>query len=534
MPARLAFVLPLLVSLLAFPPALPAAATDQPDVVLIMADDMGFSDLGCYGSEIWTPNVDGLAKGGLRFTQFYNTARCCPTRAALLTGLYPHQAGVGHMMDDWQKPGYRGNLNQECVTIAEVLATAGYQTFLCGKWHVSRHTDPAGPKFNWPLQRGFQRFFGTIHGGGSYFDPVTLCRDNEFVGPTGDFYYTESISEHAAEYIQYAARSRQPFFLYVAYTAPHWPLHARDTDVARYRGRYTMGWDELRIRRHKEMIRQGIVDAKWPLTPRDPRVLPWTEVAYKPWHQRRMEVYAAQIDNMDRGVGRILEKLEQVGRRDNTLVFFLADNGGCAEEILSNWQGLHIPEKTRDGRGVMVGNTPSVMPGPEETYQSYGVPWANVSNTPFRLYKHWVHEGGIATPLVVSWPAVIRQGGRLVHEPGHVVDLMATCLDAAHVSYPTIFAGRDVLPTAGESLLPLLAGGTRQRGPIFWEHEGNRAVRDGKWKLVWRHPGPWELYDIEADRTEMNDLAGQFPAIVGHMAKMYEDWAARSNVLPWK
>jgi len=511
-----------------------AGAAAKPDIVLILADDMGFSDLGCYGSEILTPNIDRLGKKGVRFTQFYNTARCCPTRASLLTGLYPHQTGVGHMMNDWNQPGYRGNLNRQCVTIAEALGEAGYQTYLCGKWHVTRHTDPGGPKFNWPLQRGFDRFYGTIHGAGSYFDPVTLCRDNQFVGVTDDYYYTEVISERAAEYIEYAARTDKPFFLYVAYTAPHWPLHARQRDIARYREMYAMGWDELRIRRHKEMIRQGIVKSSWPLTPRDPRVLPWQQVAYQPWHQRRMEVYAAQIDNMDRGVGRILQKLRQVGREENTLVFFLADNGGCAEEILPNWKGLHIPAKTRDGRAVQVGNNPNVMPGPEETYQSCGVPWANVSNTPFRLYKHWVHEGGIATPLVVSWPAMIRSGGRLVHEPGHVVDVLPTCLDAARIPYPRIFAGHDVLPPEGESLMPLLLGQTRQRGPIYWEHEGNRAVRDGKWKLVSKHPGAWELYDIEADRTEMNNLAQQYPAIVDYLTRLYDEWAARSNVLPWR
>ena len=493
---------------------------------------MGFSDLGCYGSEILTPNIDSLAKGGLRFTQFYNAGRCCPTRASLLTGVYPHQTGVGHMMGDWQRPGYRGNINSECVTIAELLTGAGYQTMIAGKWHLSLHTDRGGPKYNWPLQRGFEKFYGIIHGGASYFNPVTLTRDNDFIAPTGDYYLTDEISDHAVGYIESAARIERPFFLYVAYTAPHWPLHAPDDVVSRYRGNYGRGWDEVRIERHRRMIQQGIVKAQWPLTPRDSRVLPWEQVSYQQWHQRRMEVYAAQVDIMDRGVGRIMEKLRQVGRENNTLVLFLSDNGGCAEEVGTTWKGLHIPEKTRSGHSLQVGNRTNVMPGPENTYQSYGVPWANVSNTPFRLYKHWVHEGGIATPLVAYWPGVIRPGG-LTHEVGHVVDVMPTCLAAAHIGYPAKFRALDITPTEGESLVPIFLGNSRQRGPIFWEHEGNRAVRDGKWKLVSRHPGQWELYDMEADRTEMKDLAAQFPAIVKYMSELYNKWAARANVLPW-
>ena len=509
------------------------AAPPRPNIILIMADDMGFSDLGCYGSEILTPNLNELAKGGLRFTQFYNAARCCPTRASLLTGLYPQQTGVGHMMSDWRRPGYKGNLNRECVTIAEMLAAHGYQTMMAGKWHVTRHTNPEGPKHTWPLQRGFEQFYGTIHGAGSYFDPVTLTRDNQFVRASGDFYYTEAISQRAAQYVEQAARSDKPFFLYVAYTAPHRPLHARPDDVARYRGKYAMGWDELRVRRHRQMIQLGIVSPQWPLTPRDGRVAAWVDVPYQSWHQRRMEVYAAQIDNMDRGIGLILEKLKQAGKEQNTLVLFLADNGGCAEEIMSRWEGLHIPTRTHDGQAVQHGNNPNLLPGPENTYQSYGVPWANASNTPFRLYKHWVHEGGIATPLIVSWPAVIRTGGGLTHQVGHVTDVMPTCLEVAGVLYPSSFGGYRITRTEGKSLTPIFRGEVRQRDPIFWEHEGNRAVRDGKWKLVSRYPGKWELYDMEADRTEMDDLAEKFPTIVTFMSGAYDEWAERAKVEPW-
>ena len=507
-----------------------------PNIVLILADDLGFSDLGCYGSEIFTPNLDKLAKNGLRFTQFYNCGRCCPTRASLLTGLYPHQAGVGHMMNDYRRPGYRGNLNKQCATIAQLLKTAGYQTMMCGKWHVSRYVDPGGPKFNWPVQRGFDKFYGTIHGGGSYFDPATLCRGSQFLGrpKNQDYYYTDAISDRAAEYVERAAAGDKPFFLYVAYTAPHWPLHVPRVMLSRYRAKYALGWDTLREQRHRRMIALGIVDRRWPLSPRDPRVRAWELNAYKSWQQRRMEVYAAQIDVMDQGIGRILEKIRQVGVERNTLVMFLSDNGGCAEEVASSWKGLHIPKTTRSGRSVQVGNSPNMTPGGEDTYQSYGLAWANASNTPFRLYKHWVHEGGIATPLIVRWPEVIRDGGGLTHQVGHVIDVMPTCLQAAKIVYPKLFQGLKLLPSEGKSLIPIFRGQTRQQSVHFWEHEGNRAVRDGKWKLVSRHRGTWELYDVETDRTELNDLAAKFPVIVQDLARSYQAWAKRCNVEQWK
>lgn len=515
-------------------PAFAAAPGGKPNIVIILADDLGFSDLGCYGSEIFTPYLDRLAGAGMRFTQFYNTARCCPTRACLLTGLYPHQAGIGHMTDDYRRPGYRGDLNQQCVTIAEVLRGGGYQTLMCGKWHVTPHIGPEGPKHNWPKQRGFDHFFGTIAGAGDYFNPVSLTQENQQIRPTGDFYYTEAIAQKAGEMIEEAARYDKPFFLYVAFTAPHWPLHARPNDIAKYQGKYSAGWDELREKRHKRMIDLGIVDRRWPLTPRDSRVLAWEKAPYHEWHQRRMEVYAAQVESMDRGVGRIVDKLQQAGRLDNTLLMFLADNGGCAEEIAANWTGPHIPEVARDGRSVQVGNRPSVMPGAADSYQSYGVPWANLSNTPFRLYKHWVHEGGIAAPLIVYWPHHVPKGNTIVPDPAHVVDIMATCLEASETPYPKTLAGYPILPTEGESMVPIFRGQGRVRSPIFWEHEGNRAVRDGKWKLVARHGGDWELYDMEADRTEMTDRAAEVPAMVKNLSDLYDAWAKRVRVEPWE
>ncbi len=508
----------------------------RPNIILIMADDLGFSDLGCYGSEIHTPNLDRLATHGLRFSQFYNAGRCCPTRAALLTGLDPHRTGVGHMMNDYGRPGYRGNLNKECATLAELLQKAGYRTMMTGKWHLTRYTGDNEPKFNWPRSRGFDLFYGTIHGGGSYLNPVTLTDDKSQIGlkPNASYYYTDAISDRAAEYVQKAARERKPFFLYVAYTAPHWPLHVPPEMASRYRAQYATGWDELREQRHRRMISMGIVRANWPLTPRDSRVRAWEKNVYKSWQQRRMEIYAAQIDVMDQGIGRIINSVQRNGIQRNTLVMFLSDNGGCAEEVSSQWKGIHIPEKTLDGRAVRVGNDPAVTPGPETTYQSYGLAWANASNTPFRLYKHWVHEGGIATPLIVHWPEVIKQGSRITHEIGHVTDIVPTCLEAAKVRYPTYMGSYKLTPLSGASLMPIFEGKTRQRAPIFWEHEGNRAVRDGRWKLVSRYPGRWELYDMEADRTELNDLAPSFPAIVKDLSGAYETWAKSANVEQWR
>jgi len=522
----------------------------RPNIVLMMADDMGYSDIGCYGGEIRTPNLDGLAADGLRFTQFYNTARCCPTWASLMSGLYQHQAGVGHMMGDYGIDSYRGDLSNKCVTIAEVLKLAGYGTYMSGKWHVTRHRGPEGPKHNWPRQRGYDRFFGTIHGAGCFYDPCSLTRDNTQIPPGDDFYYTDAISDNAVEFIR-EHKADNPFFMYVAYTAPHWPMHALPQDIARYKGRYAGGWDALRAERHKRMIEMGIVDKKWELTPRDAGVEPWEQTEDKQWHQRRMEVYAAMVDCLDQGVGRIVEQLKESGHLENTLIFFLADNGGCAEEYGSDeaikpdpskdiplkpmdknaLQPDMQPKVTRDGRPVRTGY--GVMPGPADTYIAYGRPWANSSNTPFRLYKHWVHEGGISTPLIAHWPKCIKARGKLRHQPGHLIDIMATCVDVADAEYPSEYKGNKITPMEGKSLVPAFDNKPIQREAIYWEHEGNRAVRQGKWKLVSKHPGQWELYDIEADRTELTDLAQKYPEKLEQLKVLYKSWAARCRVIPW-
>jgi len=514
-----------------------------PNIVLILADDMGYSDIGCFGGEMRTPNIDRLAKNGLRFTCFHNTARCCPSRASLLTGLYPHQTGIGNMMNDQGLDGYRGDLNDRCVTIAEVMRATGYSTYMTGKWHVTRFLDPDGPKHNWPLQRGFDRYFGTITGAGSYYEPDTLTDDNTQVEPPPGFFYTDAVADHAATFIREHLRTQpeKPFFSYVAFTSPHWPLHAPEEDIALYKGRFDKGWDVLRAERYDRMRTMGIIDKRWKLTERDSHVPPWDQAEHKDWQLRRMEVYAAQVDRMDRGIGRIVAELEAGGVLDDTLIFFLSDNGGCHEELTESWNAYLINGKervarktTRDGKPVRFDNNPEVMPGPSDTYQSYGYPWANVSNTPFRLFKTWAHEGGVATPLVVHWPGRIKPSGEFRRQLGHIIDVMATCVDVSGAAYPTELGENKIQPMEGRSLVGAFSGRPVDREAIYCEHEGNRAVITEKRKLVARGPkGAWELYDMEADRTETNDIAGKNPDLVRRMADMWEAWAKRTRVLPW-
>ncbi len=526
-----------------------AAATTnalRPNIILILADDLGYSDLGCYGSEIATPNLDHLASDGLRLTQFYTTPRCCPSRAALLTGLYPQQAGIGAMMEDRGLPGYRGELNKNCPTIAEVLRTAGYRTLMAGKWHLNHihfngkaqlnyeNDEPFWEdKTGWPLQRGFDEFFGTIHGVNSYYDPFSLVRGNRVIKPESkDFYYTDALTDQAVSYIRQNAGTNRPFFLFVSYTAPHWPLQAPEADIAKYRPTYLAGWDVIRTNRYRRQQELGLVKKDWPLSPRDPRVGDWSNVRDKEWEANRMATYAAMVEHLDRGVGRILESLKVKGVDRNTLVIFFSDNGACAEVVEPHW--YDIPSRTRDGRPIKAGNADhTVLAGPETVWQSYGVPWANVSDTPFVLYKHFAHEGGIASPCIVSWPDVIKAKGTLNSQIGHVTDIMATCVELAGAERPKTFAGGKVPPLEGTSLLPIFQGQQRAHAaPIFWEHEGNRAVRQGNWKLVARHRGEWELYDVAADRTESRNLAVSNSEKVRELTALYDAWAKRCEVVP--
>jgi len=503
----------------------PPASVEPPDIVVIMADDLGFSDLGCYGGEIRTPHLDALASNGLRFSQFYNAGRCCPTRASLLTGLYPHQAGIGGMVSPGNRPGYLGRLNETSVTLAEVLKAAGYHTAMTGKWHVTHFdysADPLLHRESWPRQRGFDRFFGTLAGGGNFHDPVSLMRDNDFIEAGGDFYYTHAINQEAAAFIEKAPKEK-PLFLYVAHTAPHWPLHALDEDIQRYDGVYDVGWDRIREKRHRHLIEEGLILPNLPLSPRSRQVPAWENAKHKEWEARRMAVHAAMVDSMDQGIGQLIDALKKRGSLDNTLILFLSDNGGSDEVI----QG----QNTRHGNFARGGTTPEVMPGPPDTYASIGKPWANVSNTPFRLYKKWTHEGGIATPLVAHWPQGIRDKGAVRHQVGHIIDLMATVVDLAGAEYPAKHNGHDITPMEGISLRPAFAGEPLEREALYWEHFGKRAVRMGDWKLV-GSGNQWHLYDMENHRTETRNLAGQHPEKVKQMAAMWEAWAKRSNVEP--
>jgi len=514
----------------------------KPNIILILADDMGFSDIGCYGSEISTPNLDTMARNGVLFSQAYNCARCCPTRASLLTGLYPHQAGIGHMVRDLGLPGYRGRLRDDCLTIAEALRLGGYRTYLSGKWHVAGHCDPMRPEA-WhdggkthplPRQRGFDRFYGIMENG-SYFCPFTLMRDDTVIEPEGDdYYFTDAITDEALKMIDGAAESGEPFFLFVSHTAPHWPLHAWPEDIAKYEGKYRRdGWDGTRTARHEELKGLRVLDSKWAISPRDEKAPEWSQAAHRDWEDRRMAVYAAQVDRMDQGIGRIMDRLAEQNIVNDTMVLFLSDNGGCAEFLAENgWVEVYSTFTPGD-EPARVGNIPGIKPGDAHTFMSYDLPWANASNSPFRLYKHWVHEGGIATPLIVHWPNTVGQK-RIVHDPCHVIDIMATCLDAAGVPYPENHSGKPITPLEGESLVPALRGGAWKRvQPLFWEHEGNRAVRSGEWKLVGKCTGGWELYNMNEDRTELNDLCAVNRSKVRELAKLYDEWAKRCGVEPW-
>lgn len=579
---------------------------ERPNIIIILADDLGFSDVGCFGSEIETPNIDSLAysPAGIRFTQMYNCSRCCPSRASLLTGLYPHQAGIGHMVyNAGVGKEYQGYLRQDVRTIADMLKnrhrpnstegmveiddetkdSGGYDTYMVGKWHVGGDYPPDA-SHEWiqktmgdaahptPTQCGFDKFYGTLGGGGSYYQPPSLVRDDMVVKETlsDGYYYTDAITDEACAIIggmsKMETEDRKPFFMYVAHCAPHWPLHVPNDELQKQCGSYMCGWDAVRERRHARLIEQGIIPATWQCSPRDEYSPPWESVSNKEWEDARMACYSAQITILDRGVGRILESLQNTGHYENTVIFFLSDNGGCAEYLKENGEEGHFTEfyggLTRTGQQITVGNDPSLMPGPENTFMSYGLSWANASNTPFRLFKSFVHEGGISTPFIVHWPAAVpseeddqhdRYGstnncGRICHSPWIMMDIVATCCDLAD--------SRNALDELeGESFLPILqeTDDVTRTKPIYWEHQGNCAVREGKWKLVRRRVGNnveqldgkeckkyseldvtgWELYNMDVDRTELHNLALQNQERVQSMARDWSEWASRVGVKSW-
>ncbi|MGW5641626.1 arylsulfatase [Saccharopolyspora sp. NPDC003762] len=496
-------------------------------MVLVVADDLGFSDLGCYGGEIDTPHLDRLGRSGVRMSSFYNTARCSPSRASLLTGRHPHETGIGILTDDQRPWGYPGSLDVAVPTAAEIFREAGYATHLSGKWHLS--SDTSTPNETWPTRRGFDEFYGILPGADDYFHPRNLHAGEERQPPpVGDYYFTDAIGERAADFVARQTDAGRPFFLYLAFTAPHWPLHAPEGEVHHYAERFTAGWDELRAARRERLVEEGILGDEAPLSERDPEQLSWSEAEAQAWEARRMAVYAAQVTAMDRAIGRVMSTLEHSGAADDTLVVFLSDNGGCAEELpppdapkFRDRQPAHTP----DGVPIKLGNDPGIWPGGEDTFCSYGKAWANLSNTPFRYYKRWVHEGGIATPLIAHWPGGGLDTGRIVHAPHQLTDVLPTLLEAAGIPFA---AG------PGGSMLAELRGESCEEGRmLFWEHIGNAAARRGRWKIVREADRAWELYDMANDRTERHDLAAQEPGLVEELAARWQEWADSVGVVPW-
>ncbi len=501
----------------------------RPNIILIMADDMGFSDLGFMGSGIQTPNLDKLFSKGMMFTNFYNTGRSCPTRASLLTGLYAHNTGLGWMTSaNLGHPGYTGDLNNQAVTIAQVLKTADYACYMTGKWHVTYDSfmKPEGPKHNWPLQRGFDRFFGQLSGGGGYFKTATLTSDNEYVKAPEGFYLTAAVTDSTVSILNhhFHKKEQNPFFFYVSYYAPHRPLHALQEDIAKYRGKFMDGWDKQRGKRYNKMRELKIITESDVLSERDPQIPAWDELPEedKQIWDARMAVYAAQIDCMDQGVGKIIETLEANNALENTLILFLSDNGGNAE-----------------GQGGKLTLDQLPLLGNNEPAQSYRANWGNVSNTPFREYKKNTHEGGIATPLIAYWPAKIKQGGRMSAQQGHVIDFMPTFVELADAEYPKVYNGYDIHPMQGISLLPSIVKETKTKPrTLYFEHEANRALISGKWKLVskstkeYPYVLDWELYNLKRDRTETRNLIRKYPGKVDKMIREWDKWAKENKVYP--
>ena len=481
----------------------------RPNIIVILADDMGYSDLGCTGSEIETPNLDGLARGGVLFTHCYNTSRCCPTRAALLTGQYQWDAGLGHMTSTKSElPEYATQLNQKCVTIAELVSLAGYQTFMAGKWHVGDKREC------WPDRRGFQQFYGTPQGGGIYFYPSKfydrpIFHNGEEVKPKDSWYSTDAFTDASIDFLKNERERDKPFFLYLAYIAPHFPLQAKESDIAKYENTYTEGYEAIRRDRHQKQQALGVVPDGVPMSA---AAYDWASVKDKEQEARKMAVYAAQVDCLDQNIGKLMTTLRDEGIDKNTLVLFLSDNGGCRNRF---------------------NKTPNATIGNPDSNATYGR-WYNVSNTPYRQGKSQEHEGGIISPMIVHWPDGIKKPRRLVHDPIHVMDVMPTCLKLAGQTYPDQFGGNRLDPLDGEDFLQLIDGAPATSDRVlYWEHEGNRAVRRGPWKLVSLHKKQWELYDLSADPFEVNDLAKRHPQRVAQLKELYKNWAAEHGVQPW-
>lgn len=513
-------------------------ADERPNLLVIVADDLGYSDLGCYGGEINTPHLDALAHNGIRMTQMYNMGRCCPSRASILTGQYPHRVGLGHMIKDIGRPGYRGALADDAVTSGQLLQSAGYRTFLAGKWHLGTPN---------PTKHGFEHSYGTVKSGRHYFDPTQLDRFPESSEPIeykpGSFHATDATVDHALEFLNIGRETpEKPWFLYLAFNAPHFPLHAWPDDIEKYKDRYHVGWDVIRQQRLERMKKLGVIAADsqlserglywdwgetvarrnpaWDLLPRDRR----GDLA------RRMAIYAAMVDQMDRNIGRVIEDLKRHDEFENTLIVFISDNGACYE-----WDPFGFDVWSSRNNILHWGDQLESM-GNAESYHSIGSGWSNASNTPFRLYKHYSHEGGISMPAIIHWPQGKISKGKVLDTPTHIIDLVPTLLDSADAGYPQQWQGKATMELPGLSLLPLWRGtepdGEMEKRALFFEHQGSRAVRAGNWKLVATRGEPWELYDISKDRIESNNLVKRRPGVARALAAKWDVWAKKNQVTP--
>lgn len=503
-------------------------ADNRPNIILIMADDMGYSDIGCFGSEIPTPNLDRLANKGVRFTQFYNGARCCPTRASLMTGLFPHQAGIGQMSEEpadtasyhWGTDGYQGYLNKHCVTLAEVLGSAGYHTYMSGKWHLGMHGQD-----KWPLQRGFEKYYGILAGATSYLKPQggrgLWYMNTKLPPPQANYYTTDAFTDSAIAFVD-EQKDNNPFFLYLAFNAPHWPLQAKEEDIKKFEGAYAKGWDQVRDERYARQLKSGIVDANTKLSVRDSAVRAWDKLS--PAEQKdvahRMAVYAAQVSCIDDNVGKLVSYLQKKGQLENTLIVFLSDNGACPEPYKELGGGKMETINNPDSSGAI----------------SYGMGWANASNTPYRKWKRETEEGGISAPFILYWPKGMgkKEENTIVKTPSYLPDIMPTFIEVAKAKYPSEYKGNTIYPLSGRSLAPVFAGAKlADHQYMYWEHEGNQAVRKGNWKAVkGNQMSNWELYDLSTDRAEENNIANRYPDVLKDLISHWNNWSQKDFVFP--
>ena len=533
------------------------ASGTRPNILLILADDLGYSDLGCYGGEIPTPSIDRIAKGGVRFSDFYNSARCCPSRASLMTGLHPHQAGVGDMTtgmpDSSRGPAYTGHILPNCSTVAEMLAGAGYSTWMVGKWHLG---NPG------PIARGFQNYYGFrnfVSHSETQWDPSKYERlpsgsRPELAYPDGGFYATDVFTDYALEFLKQARQQKtgagsKPWFLYLAHSSPHFPIHAPRSSIEKFMPLYRRGWDALRNERFARMKKLGLIPGNTTLPPRELVPVDRSDIANgfpglqnPAWDSlpddrredlaRRMATFAAMVDHIDQGVGRLIEDLKRNGELARTIILFLSDNGACYE-----WGPFGFDGGSRQGKTTLHTGAELEQTGQRDSFQSYGSAWANLGNTPLKLYKHFCHEGGISSPLIVHWPAGFTRSGDWIADPAHIMDITPTLLDAAGISQPTQRNGQPAIPIEGISLLPALEGRKLPERGLSFEHQEARALRRGDWKIAWGKRMPakpaWELYNLKTDRSEQHDLARQYPDRVAKLAGEWLAWAQRVKVHPF-